>query len=707
MKARFSTSKFFLFLYIIILITSSSNFVLSQTNWNIVKVGFDINAIQFITESEVTGYAACETNILKSTDNGASWKNIYDGNSGDYFWSMKFVDKNTGWVAGRGGLIINTTNGGANWLTQNTGVNSDLININFVDSQTGWACGHDGVIIKTTNGGGAWIPMSSGTTDNLFNSSFVNSNTGWIAGDNGIIKTTNGGNSWISQLSNPWAYSVYFVDANTGYAGFRFGKIFKTTNSGTNWTEQNSSTGATYYSMVFSNADNGIVVGDYNTIIKTNNGGANWVPVTHSISDPFVKYSHAFLDGANPGTVWVCGFQGAILKSGNFGNDWVTKSYGSSYNWFSKFVNRDVGYVVGSDGSILKTNSGGDDWYSQNSGVNATLIATDFVDENTGWTAGQDGVMIKTTNGGNNWIQLNSGSFENFFSIDFINANKGWVVGDGGIFATTDGGNSWTMQLNEPWVYSVCFLNEQLGFAGVRFGKIFKTTDGGATWIQKPSGSGATFYSMSFRNSSLGFAVGDYNTVIKTMDGGESWSHVNTGIGDPGQKYSCVSFGVPVNEHVWISGFGGLILRSTDLGQNWQRQSVPFDVDYNSIQNVAPGIAYAAGAYGIVIKTNNANVTSASSEIFNVPGNFQLEQNYPNPFNPSTTINYLCAASGNIKLKIYNSAGKEMEVLVDEFKNAGYHQVRFSGNNLPSGVYYYSLYRNNEIVQTRKMILIK
>ncbi len=74
------------------------------------------------------------------------------------------------------------------------------------------------------------------------------------------------------------------------------------------------------------------------------------------------------------------------------------------------------------------------------------------------------------------------------------------------------------------------------------------------------------------------------------------------------------------------------------------------------------------------------------------PEEFALHQNYPNPFNPTTTINYTVPEDARVSLKVYNSIGQEVAVLLDnELVEAGEHSVDFNSSNLPSGVYYYRI----------------
>ena len=89
------------------------------------------------------------------------------------------------------------------------------------------------------------------------------------------------------------------------------------------------------------------------------------------------------------------------------------------------------------------------------------------------------------------------------------------------------------------------------------------------------------------------------------------------------------------------------------------------------------------------------------------PENFKLYQNYPNPFNPSTIISFDISKRSFVNLKIYNAAGKLVKQLINEYKSPGTTEIKFESNDLPSGVYYYSLTTNNGLTQSRKMILLK
>ena len=119
------------------------------------------------------------------------------------------------------------------------------------------------------------------------------------------------------------------------------------------------------------------------------------------------------------------------------------------------------------------------------------------------------------------------------------------------------------------------------------------------------------------------------------------------------------------------------------------------------------GLRNDIGAYGgqlVNLLTNQLiAVNNIGSEI---PGSFSLYQNYPNPFNPATQIIFDLRESGKTKLAIYDILGREVTVLVNEFKSAGRYTASFNAAAFSSGIYFYTL-QSGKVKMTRKMILSK
>jgi len=94
-------------------------------------------------------------------------------------------------------------------------------------------------------------------------------------------------------------------------------------------------------------------------------------------------------------------------------------------------------------------------------------------------------------------------------------------------------------------------------------------------------------------------------------------------------------------------------------------------------------------------------------ELTTVPTKFALLGNYPNPFNPSTVIKFEIAQPTRASLKIYNSLGQLVKVLMEnEPVEAGRYEKEFNAADLSSGVYFYKL-ETPEFTAIKKMVLIK
>ena len=205
--------------------------------------------------------------ILHTTDGGDMWIEQYDpsyGTNGGFF-----IDENNGWAVG--GIIdtyneifvhyiLHTANGGDTWSTQlyESGYYYDTVgplnDIYFTDANHGWAVGYDGIIYGTTDGGANWNEQDSGvsgTYDNeLYSVAFSDINHGWVTGESGILLyTTDGGTNWNTYDlgTDDYLNSVVFIDENNGWiAGYGYypihGSIFHTSDGGTTWEIQDTGT---------------------------------------------------------------------------------------------------------------------------------------------------------------------------------------------------------------------------------------------------------------------------------------------------------------------------------------------------------------------------------------------------------------------------------------------------------------------------------
>lgn len=156
-----------------------------------------------------------------------------------------------------------------------------------------------------------------------------------------------------------------------------------------------------------------------------------------------------------------------------------------------------------------------------------------------------------------------------------------------------------------------------------------------------------------------------------------------------------------------LNGMNGNILFDhsfgTTLTQRGDRAAVLNDIDTNGVNEFMGGnregkVICFYGGNGTMTSVNNENIQ---------PVKFKLYQNYPNPFNPKTTINYETQIPAFVTLKVYNIKGEEIALLAEEKQNAGVYEFEFDGSDIPSGIYFYTLYAGEFKIDTKRMILLK
>ena len=86
--------------------------------------------------------------------------------------------------------------------------------------------------------------------------------------------------------------------------------------------------------------------------------------------------------------------------------------------------------------------------------------------------------------------------------------------------------------------------------------------------------------------------------------------------------------------------------------------------------------------------------------------------NYPNPFNNSTDISFEITKAGKVRIDVFQPNGQFIMSLMNENKSAGKHTVLWnieSGieTNLQSGIYYYTLTVDGELLSRNKCVYLK
>lgn len=72
----------------------------------------------------------------------------------------------------------------------------------------------------------------------------------------------------------------------------------------------------------------------------------------------------------------------------------------------------------------------------------------------------------------------------------------------------------------------------------------------------------------------------------------------------------------------------------------------------------------------------------------------------------STEIKYDIPQQSFVSLRVYDALGKEVQTLANETQNAGSYNVNFNAEQLPSGIYFYTI-KAGDFIETKKMLLLK
>lgn len=402
---------------------------------------------------------------------------------------------------------------------------------------------------------------------------------------------------------------------------------------------------------------------------------------------------------------------------------------------------------------LLISNNSYCGWFIQNSNVTVNLNSVTFNhgNENSAWVCGDNGVILHTTNGGTTWILQNSGTTKNLHAIVFMEIVSGpvFACGDNGtILRTTDSGANWSA-ISTPTNQTLHDISDFNFVACGDSGIILKSTNSGLNWVVVSSPVQKNLYAAATTFSY--YIVGEDGTILRGLNQGMTWSTLTSGItndffGVPlfgsldivvgsggailrstnlganwflqnsmtGQNINSVEYSVNNTSRIYCAGNNGLILKTTNSGSQWYFQNSGTSQNLNSVFfYLDDNTGYAVGNNGVILKTTDGGgPLTAVAESTDLQKEFDLEQNFPNPFNPVTVIRYIVSSNvkgqtSDVVLRVSNLIGEEVAMLVNQKQSAGKYSIEFNGNNLSSGIYFYSLEIDGKIFGTKRMVILK
>ncbi len=674
--------------------------VVNQSNPNILYLGTG--------ELNYSGDSQYGDGIYKSTNAGASWVQVATGSVVGTRCSYMAIDPantNVVYFAGNSG-VFKSTNAGVNWTNTLSGSNANCIIINPTSTQILYASiggTNAGQIIKSTNGGTNWTTLAGGLPGGMGRIQLAmapsNLNTLYASISSsggallGLYRTTDAGTTWTSMATTPnylgsqgWydnAVTVHPTNANlVVVAGL---DLYVSTNGGSglvqkcSWSTTNSQNmcHADIHRLAY-NGTNLFCMSD-GGVYRSTNDGNNWVDLNRTIST--LQFQSADYD---PTTLLK--LQGGTQDnnkqtSTNGGNDWDQRTTGDGGYTIVDPVNTNFIYGQYVNGSIQRSNNTGVGFTNITpSGSTGGLFYNPYEmapgDHNTIVFGRAD--VWKTTNAqtastGSGWTQIATtgviGGSVSAIGISWTNINKIYIgTSNGRILVTTNNGTSWSTLTGFPYVsdFAVDNANDNICYA------------------------------------SLGGTTGQH--VLKTTDGGATWGNITGSLPNIAANSIILRAAAP---RMIFAGTDIGVFQSTNEGASWVsfNSGLPAVEIYDMKYKLIPGFILVA-THGRGCWTFDLNSVLGLDPYAHVPNEYTLSQNYPNPFNPETKIKFGLPKSGDIKISIYDAAGRKVEEPVNGHFNPGTFEISFDGSKYSSGIYFYKL-ESGGFTETKKMTLVK
>ena len=580
--------------------------------------------------------------------------------------------------------------------------------------------------------------------------------------ESGIHKTTDGGNTWTvlgaaNGLPNPATTNVGRIglsisnsNPNVAYAlytnGTTYSGFFKTTNAGLNWTNANGgglqsgfSTFSWYFGQVRVHPTNPEIVYVLDLeVMKTTNSGTSWSEISGSVH---VDH-HALAFKPGDPNLLILGNDGGMYRSSNGGSSF-TKVQSLPVTQFYEIgidkTNPQRLYGGTQDNGTNRTTTGAlGDWASIYGG-DGFYVIVDYTNPNVIYAESQNGALGKSTNGGASFSGatsgINSSEKKNWSTPVIMDPNNNNILyyGTNKVYRTTNAASSWTAvspdltngnqaRLGTVATIAVAKTNSNIIMAGTDDANVWITTNNGTNWSKVSTTLPYRWITrVAFDPTNDNIAYVTYNGlkwkdpqphVFRTTNRGQTWQDISSNLPDAPINAFDID---PLRPNVLFVGSDVGAYVSFNSGGSWQflGSGLPMVSVYDF--KIHPTANYlVAGTHGrSMYKIDLAQVVGVSSNASEVPNGFELYQNYPNPFNPSTKIRYklLANAGGQganfISLKVHDITGRQVDELVNLRQIAGEYEVEFFAGNLSSGVYFYSLSVNGEVMDVKKMTVVK
>ncbi|TKV64564.1 photosystem I reaction center subunit IV [Marinobacter panjinensis] len=205
---------------------------------------------------------------------------------------------------------------------------------------------------------------------------------------------------------------------------------------------------------------------------------------------------------------------------------------------------------------------------------------------------GERGHIIFSDDQGESWVQAEVPVRATLTGVDFGTDTHGWAVGHSGVVLHSDNaGESWELQLTGIRAAELAIESrqEQIEELEQKIEEAPEEEKADLEWAlddlffsmenlesDLEIGPVNPFLDVWFENENHGFVVGAYGMILRTTDGGETWRDWSPRIENP-TGFHLNSITQITGGALVIVGEAGQIFVSVDSGDSWEKRESPYE----------------------------------------------------------------------------------------------------------------------------------
>jgi len=447
-------------------------------------------------------------------------------------------------------------------------------------------------------------PGEIGIYDDLFGVSVVDARTIVAGGYYGTIyRSEDGGNTWAKQETGTLRsiYDVAMADAQKGWAVGQSGLILRTTDGGKTWTPQpnvKEQEGAQLFGVTALDGNTAWAVGEWGSRLFTSDGGSTWQDFSLTI------------DQNHPQFVWLAPVDQERVRKGQkvYEDISLNDVYCLKSNNHKCWISGEFGYIFHSDNAGQNWIRGAISGDVKPSPVTLPYNATDISDSDVEQIrAFAERIMDESHLNVEIEPKANAAEIAAFGKADdptplfeILDARATAVRGvieEAGILS-----DRIRMRGAPPWDWED-FQKDDPGFLQ----RYLDARRSDAPGVDVRVGQNPYLFTVRFRDEENGFISGLGGLMLRSQDGGHTWSYQRTA-----RRQALFSVATADGRAVAV-GEKGFVQVSTDGGQSWVTPKEGFPSIFTFMRDIAfsPGgeAGFIVGQAGSVLRSTDMGQT--------------------------------------------------------------------------------------------------